>query len=166
MLIDVVGVDKWLVKVVSEQALGQLRDDLLGMAADSQAFKRRGALLPPDGEMGVHAGDEGGELGVAVDGGLDGGLVHRKAKVTPALFPEQGMPELRTDIPVALERIDVSLGDAAPQVPRDVLQVFGGLAVNIARRMSPSALPRNSTPWGRMQAPFPVFFRERTMCSR
>ena len=32
--------------------------------------------------------------------------------------------------------------------------------------MTASALPRKSTPWGRMQAPLPVLFIERMMCSR
>src|SRR5437667_1155830 len=33
-------------------------------------------------------------------------------------------------------------------------------------RISPSALPRNSTPRGRITAPLPVLLRERRMCSR
>ena len=77
VLIDIVGVDERLTGVVREQALGQRCDDLLGMAAGLQSFKRLGARLPPRGEMSVHAGDEGGELGVPVDGGLDGRLLYR-----------------------------------------------------------------------------------------
>ena len=68
VLVDVVGVDQRLAGVVGEQVLGQRGDDLLGMAAGLQRLERRGASLPPGGEMGVHAGDEGGELRVLVDG--------------------------------------------------------------------------------------------------
>ena len=44
-------------------------------------------------------------------------------------------------------------------------------ALQIARahkvlRMTASALPRKSTPCGRMHAPLPVLFIERMMCSR
>ncbi len=46
-----------------------------------------GALLPPGGEVGVHAGDEGGELGVLVDRGLDGRLLHGEIEVAGAVRP-------------------------------------------------------------------------------
>ena len=85
--------------------------------------------------MGIHAGDEGGELGVLVDGGLDGRLVHGEIEVAGAVVLEQGLPELRADVPVALERIDIGGGDAALQVALDVLEVLGLLAVDVARQV-------------------------------
>ncbi len=39
---------------------------------------------------------------------------------------------MRTDIPVALERIDIGDGNASMQVALDILKVFGFLAVDIA----------------------------------
>ena len=57
--------------------------------------------------MGVHAGDEGRELGVLVDGGLDRRLLHGEIDVAGAAFPEQGVPEPWADVPVALQGIDV-----------------------------------------------------------
>ena len=86
-------------------------------------------------KVGVHAGDEGGELRVLVDGGLDGRLLHGEIEVAGAVLLEQGVPELRADGPVALERIDIGDGDAALQVARDVLQVLGRLAVDVARQV-------------------------------
>ena len=36
--------------------------------------------------MGIHAGDEGGELRVLVDGGLDGRLLHGEIEVAGAAW--------------------------------------------------------------------------------
>ena len=134
-LIDVVAVNERLAGVVGEEALGELHDDLLGMAADVQRFEPWDALLPPGGEVSVHADDEGGELGMLVDGGLDRRFLHREAEIARAELLEQGVPELRADVPVAVERIDVGLRDAAPQVALDVLQILGRLAVDVARQV-------------------------------
>ena len=68
VLVDVVGVDERLAGVVGEQVFGKRGDDFLGMAAGLEGLERLGALLPPGVEVGVHAGDEGGELGMLVDG--------------------------------------------------------------------------------------------------
>ncbi len=62
----------------------------LGWQPACKRLERRGALLPPGGEVGVHAGDEGGELGVLVDGGLDRRLLHGEIEVAGAVVLEQG----------------------------------------------------------------------------
>ena len=85
--------------------------------------------------MGVHAGDEGGELGMLVDGGLDGRLLHGEVDVAGAAGLEQSLPELRADGPVPLQSINIGDGDAALQVALDVLQVLGRLAVDVARQV-------------------------------
>ena len=87
MLIDVVFVDERLAGVVGKQVFGEGGDDFLRMAAGFNCSQRLGALLPPGGEVGVHAGDEGGELRVLVDGGLDGCLVHGEVEVAGAVRP-------------------------------------------------------------------------------
>ena len=45
VLIDIVGVDEWLVGVVRQQALGKLSDDLPGLAAGPQFLERYAALV-------------------------------------------------------------------------------------------------------------------------
>src|SRR5439155_19772756 len=94
-----------------------------------------GSPVPPDGEGGVHAGNEGSELGVLIDGGLDSRLLHSEVEVAGATFLKQCVTELRTDGPVALECIDIGLRDPALQVTRDVLEVLGYLAVDVARQI-------------------------------
>ena len=108
----------------------------LGWQPAFQSLERwRRCVLPPFGKVGVHAGDEGDELRVLVDGGLDGRLLHGEIEVAGAVVLEQRLPELRADVPVALERIDIGGGDAALQVALDVLDVLGLLAVDVAREV-------------------------------
>ena len=63
---------------------------------------------------------EGGELGVAEDGGLDLGrpATFELAVAGPAGRLEQSRAHGGEDLPVALERVDVAVGDAAAQVAR------------------------------------------------
>ena len=69
---------------------------------------------------------EGGELGVLEDGGLDVGGGYLELAVAGASgLGEQRRTHAREDLPVACERIDVAVGDAAAQVAVDVLQVLG-----------------------------------------
>src|SRR5258708_10311814 len=82
--------------------------------------------------MGIHEGDEHSELGVLVDSRLDGHLLHGEIEIAGATFLEQGVPELRTDGPIALERIYIGNGDAALEVAGDVLHVLWRLAVDVA----------------------------------
>ena len=60
-----------------------------------------------------------------VDRGLDRRLVHGEVEVAGAVGLEQRLPELRADVPVALQGIDIGDGDAAlaggrrcPECPR------------------------------------------------
>ena len=71
MLIDIVVVDERLAGVMGEQVFGKIEDDFLRMESGFQRFERCGALLPPGGEVGVHAGDEGGELRMLINRGLN-----------------------------------------------------------------------------------------------
>ena len=107
----------------------------LGWQPGFKCLERLGALLPPGGEVGVHAGDEGGELRVPVDGGLDGRLFHGEIDVAGTVRLEQRLPELRADVPVVLEGVDIGVGNAAAQVAFDVLKVLGLLAVDVARQV-------------------------------
>ena len=118
-----------------QQVFGEGGDDLFRVATSFEVPQPRGALLPPLGKHGVHACDEGDELRVLVDGGLDGGLVHGEVEVTGAIRLEQDLPELRADGPGALEGIDIVGGNTALQVPLDILEVFRRLAVDVARKV-------------------------------
>ena len=82
--------------------------------------------------MCIHAGNESGKLGMLVDGGFDGCLVHGKVQIAGAFLFKQGLPKLRTDIPVTLECINISTGNAAMQMAFDILQVLSLLAVDVA----------------------------------
>src|SRR6266480_6800759 len=93
MLVDIVGVDQWLVGVMCEQALRQSRNHLFRVVARRQCLERRSAALPPGIEMVVHTGDEGRELTVPVDGGPDSRLFHGWSDVAGAEFLEQHMPQ-------------------------------------------------------------------------
>ena len=54
---------------------------------------------------------------------------------------EQQRADRGQHLPVALERVDVALGDAAAQVGVDVLQVFGLGAVDVARQVEVEIVP-------------------------
>ena len=87
-------------------------------------------------EQRGHAGVERGELGMAEDGGLDLADGDREPGVAGAV----GRGEERgahggEDLPVAVEAVDVAVGDAAAQVGVDVLQVLGLGAVDVAREV-------------------------------
>src|SRR6185369_1756020 len=100
-----------------------------------QVFERFAATLLPVGKQGIHAADEGNELRMFIDSGLYGLLGYSQIKVAGALGLEQGLPQLRTHIPVSLQRIHVGTGDTALQVPLDVLDILGLLAVDIPRNV-------------------------------
>src|ERR1039458_1029354 len=85
--------------------------------------------------MSVHSRNEDGELGVPIDRGLDCRLVHGEINVAWAISLEQYLPELRAGVPVALKVVNISHWDAASQVAVNVLEVFGLLAVDIARQV-------------------------------
>ena len=48
---------------------------------------------------------------------------------------EEGLSQLRANVPVPLQGIDIGAGDAALQVAFDVLDVLGLLAVDVAREI-------------------------------
>jgi hypothetical protein len=55
---------------------------------------------------------------------------------------------------------------AVEQVGRQADDALEDARATSCWRITASALPRNSTPWGRMQAALPVLFMLRMMCSR
>ena len=65
--------------------------------------------------------------------GLDGLLGDCQIKVAGTIGFEQGLPKLRANIPIRLQGIHVGAGNAALQMSLDVLNIFGLLAVDIAR---------------------------------
>ena len=112
-------------------------DQRLGMAVLVEGLEPRGVgRLPLREELG-DAVVEGGELGVAEDGGLDlarcGTLELRSSRAAGRL--EQRGAHAGEDLPVAVERVEVALRDAAAQVAVDVLQVLRLGAVDVAREV-------------------------------
>ena len=135
VLIDVVFVDERLVGVVGQQILGKSGDDFLRMTTDLQLPQRLGALLPPSGEMLVHAGDEGGKLRVFVDRGLDRRLVHGEIEIAGAVVLEQARCAASGKRPNSVAARQHRQRDAAVQMAVDVLNVLGLLAVDVAREI-------------------------------
>ena len=103
------------------------------MATGIERLEGVGAALLPVGVEVFHLVDEGGKLRVLINSGLDGLFAHRKVEVAGAVFFEQCLAQAGAYLPVALQGIDVSGGDAAAQVAVDILDVFGLLAVDVAR---------------------------------
>ena len=96
-----------------------------GVVALRQSAKTLGRLLL-----------EGGELGVAEDGGLHLGERQLQARVAGAARGlEQHGAHAGEHLPVRAERVEIALRDAAAQVAVDVLQVLGLGAVDVARQV-------------------------------
>ena len=136
VLIDVVGIEQRRGLEGGEQILGDGFDERLGMAVLGEAFEQRRVGLLPLGEELGRGVVEGGELGVAEDGGLD----LRDGELELAVAGAVGLLEQRgahagDDLPVAVERINVAVRDAAAQVAVDVLQVLRLGAVDVAREV-------------------------------
>src|SRR3989442_1279036 len=102
------------------------------MKASLQRLKRLCAPLPPCREVRVHASDKGGELGVLINGGLDGRLLHREVEIAGPVSLEQYIAEVGADGPIRRESIYIALRDSALQVAFDVLEVFRLLAIDVA----------------------------------
>src|SRR5665213_86767 len=105
------------------------------MTTSFQALQPGRAFLPPLVEVGGHAGDEGSELGMLKDGGLDGYLLYGKIEVAGAARLEEGLPKPRADGPKARQSINVGSRYTALQVASNVLHVFGRLAIDVARQV-------------------------------
>ena len=118
-----------------QKALGQLGDHLLGMESGLECLERLGSLLTPSSKVVVHPIDEGLKLGMLVDGLFDVGFVDLEVEESLAVLLEQRLLKLGAHSPVAIEGLDVRFGDTALQVASDVLQVFGLLAVDVARQV-------------------------------
>ena len=92
------------------------------MVAPGEAVQARGVLLLPLCEQGVDGNGEGVELPVAPDGGLEVIYGELQAAVSgTARRLEQQRSQAGEDLPVAIQGVDVSFGDAAAQVAVDVL---------------------------------------------
>ena len=62
-------------------------------------------------------------------------LLHGEVEITGAVLLKQAVPQLWADGPVALQGIDIRGGNTALQVACYVLQIFGRLAVDVARQV-------------------------------
>ena len=102
------------------------------MAARLQCLERYGVRVSPLGKVGVHCRDEGDELAVVVDRGLDCRFLDGEVEIARAVFLEQAVPQLRKHGPVSFQRINIGGGDASLQMARDVLSVLGCLTVDVA----------------------------------
>ena len=136
VLVDVVGVEQRGVLEAGEQRLGDGLDQGLGVAVLGKAAQVRGVGGLPLREQLGGGGVEGGELGVAEDGGLDvGGRDAKLAVAGAAGRLEQRGAHGGEDLPVGAQGVEVAVGDAAAQVGVDVLQVLGLGAVDVARQV-------------------------------
>ena len=106
-----------------------------------QAPQCGGTLFAPVGKKRIHALDEGNELRMLVNGGLDGRLGHGQIKIAGEVGFEQRLPELRANGPVTCQRIHIRRGDSAAQVALDVLNVLALLAVYVARDVEVELVP-------------------------
>jgi hypothetical protein len=71
--------------------------------------------------------------GCSIDGSLNGRLLHGKVKVVGPVGPKQHISEFRTDLPIRRQSLDVGGGNTTPQMGIDILDIFRGLAVDVAR---------------------------------
>ena len=135
MLIDVVGVDQWLVVVVRQQPLGQRDNHLLGVAASLERLELGGARLAPCIEVGVHAGDEGGKLRVLINARFYRFFHDLQVDKAGAVGREERLAKPWADGPIRLQRIRIGDRDAALEMALNVLQIFRRLAVDVARQV-------------------------------
>src|ERR1035438_10301227 len=105
------------------------------MASDFQCLESGRSTLTPFREERIHAGDEGGELGMFVDCGLDRRLLNCEVEVTGAVGFEQDFAELGAYSPVRLQGVNIHCRDAAAEVTFNVLNILRRLAVNVAREV-------------------------------
>ena len=131
VLVNVISINQQLVLVVRQQPFGQLHNHLQGMAARPERLERGCALVPPDREMCVHAGDENGELRMLIDGGLNRRFLDRQIDIARSVGLEEHEPELWAHLPIRLQRIHIGNGNAALEVAFNVLQVLRRLAVDV-----------------------------------
>src|SRR6266446_9988115 len=108
---------------------------MLRVTAELQGFERLGRLVSPDFEVCVHTSGKSGELGVIVDCGLDCRFLHGEVEVAGAVSLEKYISKLWTHLPITSEGFHVSNRDTSAQVTFDVLEVFGLLAVDVARQV-------------------------------
>ena len=132
VLIDGVGIDQELAFGVGEQGFGVFANDVLRQAVDLELTEADGRGGAPSGKVFFKPGDEGGELRVAVNRGLELGGGHEEVVVAGAVGLEQGGAEVGADFPVIGEGVDIARGDTAVEVAADILNVLGFLGVDVA----------------------------------
>ena len=137
VLVDVVMVEQGRLGEGAEQVFREFEDQLLGVAAGGigrKAFEQRRAAGQPLLEQCIHPSLERRELRVAEDHRLD--IAVDQLEVTSVAGGlEQRGTQLRHHLPVAPQGIDISLGDAAAQVAKDVLNILRLGAVDVARQV-------------------------------
>ena len=128
-------VDQGLAGVVREQLFGEFLNQRFWMKTGLQVFEPDGGAFLPIGKKGVHAFDKGHKLGMVVYGALDCLLRYGKIKVSGTVGFEEGLAELRADIPVGLQCINIGSRYSAAKVAFDILNIFRFLIVDIAREV-------------------------------
>src|SRR5215469_3114504 len=81
MLVELIGIDEVLPRVMREQFLRNLVDNLFRMTTRSQCFQVLRRLLLPDTEVDIHLFNEGGELRMLIDCRFNRSFRDRKIKV-------------------------------------------------------------------------------------
>ena len=135
MLVDVIVINERLTGVVREQLFGEFLNQRLWMKSGLKVFEPHGGALVPLSKEGVHALDEGDELGVGVDGALDGALRDGKIKVTGTVGGKERLAKLGTYLPVGLEAVNIATRDSAAKVALDILNILCLLVVDVAGKV-------------------------------
>ena len=140
VLVDIVLVYERLAGVMGEKLFRKFHDDALGMTVNLQPLEALAAPLSPVVEQGIHVLYERDELGMLVDGRLDGLLGYgqiKEADPHPRTLSlrargEECLPQLRADFPVRLQGIQIGDGNPTLHMSFDVLNILGLLTVDVA----------------------------------
>ncbi len=124
VLVDRICIDQRLAAVVLKKSLAERMDELLRLEAWLECLELLCLRIAPCREVGIHPLDEGRELRMAIDAGLDGRLVDGQVQVALPVGLEQRTAQLRANVPVGLQRVHVGHWNPALQMPFDVLPVF------------------------------------------
>ncbi|MNJ37218.1 hypothetical protein D3C77_320280 [compost metagenome] len=133
VLVDVIRIQKRCGLEAMQQVFGQQLEQRLRLVANGDTGEVRAVLAVPAVKQIHHGLAEGVELGVVEDARLDLADRHCEVKVARALRLEQSAAQIRHYFPVALQGLDITLGDAAVQVGLDVLKILLFAGVDIAR---------------------------------
>lgn len=124
-----------------QQAFGERFDQRIGAVTWFDVGEQRGAGRFPCAEQRRHRLVEGGEFDMTEDGGLDlAGFDPGLAVAGAICGSEQCAAHAGKHLPVRGQAVDVGVGDAALQMRLDVLHVFRGGRVDVARQIEVEAV--------------------------